>query len=92
MTHFNAGARQRPPVRKLKRLPTLLRNSRIRMGLSQMELARKTDVACSTIERYERGLGEPSMETALRLCGLLSVDLEEIMEAVRDDVEARVKR
>ena len=90
--HPNSGARKKPAARRLKRLPTLLRKARIEKNVSQLELARRSGVALSTIERYERGLGSPAVSTALRLCGVLAVDQESVMEAMRDDAASEVNR
>lgn len=51
----------------------LLREARLRAGLTQLELARRAGTARSQISRYERGDVAPSLETLRRLvraCGL----------------------
>src|ERR1700730_3439701 len=51
----------------------LLREARLRAGLTQAELAARTRTARSQISRYERGVVLPSLETLRRLvrtCGL----------------------
>ena len=51
----------------------LLREARLRAGLSQAELAERAGTARSQISRYERGDVVPSLETLRRLiraCGL----------------------
>lgn len=45
----------------------LLREARLRAGLSQAELGRRTGKAASAIGRWERGEVEPSLETLRRL-------------------------
>lgn len=64
----------------------LLREARLRAGLTQAELGRKAGIARSQISRYERGDVLPSLETLRRLiraCGLelgfriFNADLEE---------------
>lgn len=51
----------------------LLREARLRAGLTQAELAERAGTARSQISRYERGDVSPSLETLRRLiraCGL----------------------
>jgi len=51
----------------------LLREARLRAGLTQAELAERSGTARSQISRYERGDVLPSLETLRRLvraCGL----------------------
>jgi transcriptional regulator with XRE-family HTH domain len=51
----------------------LLREARLRAGLTQVELAQRVGTARSQISRYERGDVLPSLETLRRLiraCGL----------------------
>ncbi len=51
----------------------LLREARLRAGLTQTELAQRVGTARSQISRYERGDVLPSLETLRRLiraCGL----------------------
>lgn len=51
----------------------LLREARLRAGLSQAELARRAGKARSAIGRWERGEVQPSFETLrelVRACGL----------------------
>lgn len=51
----------------------LLREARLRAGLTQAELGRRTGRAQSAIARWERGVVQPSLETLrelIRGCGL----------------------
>jgi transcriptional regulator with XRE-family HTH domain len=51
----------------------LLREARLRAGLTQRELARRVDRPQSQIARWESGRVEPSLETLrklIRACGL----------------------
>ena len=84
----------------------LLHEARLRAGLTQAELARRTGTARSQISRYERGDVLPSLETLRRLigaCGLelsfriFNADLEEhdatlIAQTLRLTPEQRVDR
>lgn len=52
---------------------TLIREARLRSGLTQSELARRASTQQSVIARWESGNTRPSMETVARLvaaCGL----------------------
>jgi transcriptional regulator with XRE-family HTH domain len=51
----------------------LLREARLRAGLTQAELGRRAGKPASVISRWERGVVEPSLETLrslIRACGL----------------------
>ena len=51
----------------------LLREARLRAGLTQTELARRVGKPPSVISRWERGVVQPSLETLrslIRACGL----------------------
>lgn len=60
----------------------LLRDARLRAGLTQGQLARRAGTTQSAISRWERGGSTPGFETLARLvdaCGLrLRVDLESV--------------
>lgn len=60
---------------------TLIREARLRAGLTQDELAGKAGVAQSAISRWENGRARPSLDTLaeiVRACGLeLRVGLSE---------------
>ena len=84
----------------------LLREARLRAGLTQAELAERGAIARSQISRYEQGSVLPSLETLRRLvraCGLelgfrlYNADLEDhdatlIAQAQRLTPEERVDR
>lgn len=52
----------------------LLRDARVRAGLSQTTLGQRCGVAKPTLSRYENGHVLPSLATFLRLALALSVD------------------
>lgn len=84
----------------------LLREARLRAGLTQDELAARAETARSQISRYERGDVLPSLETLRRLiraCGLelgfrlFNADVEEhdaslIAQTLTMTPEERVER
>jgi transcriptional regulator with XRE-family HTH domain len=53
-----------------------LRAVRTRLGLSQLELARKLGVARCTVNRWERGLWKPTK----RVRGMIEVWMERVAE------------
>ena len=53
----------------------LLREARLRAGLTQAELAERAGTARSQISRYERGDVLPSLETLRRLVGACGLEL-----------------
>jgi transcriptional regulator with XRE-family HTH domain len=55
---------------------TLVRQARIRAGLTQRELARRADTAQSVVARIELGQTSPTWETLTRLVGAAGFDLE----------------
>ena len=84
----------------------LLREARLRAGLTQAELAERAGTARSQISRYERGDVLPSLETLRRLVracdlelgfGVYNADLEDhdatlIARALALSPEQRVER
>ncbi len=70
----------------MSRSGDLLRAVRLRAGLSQKELARRSGVASTLISAYENGRRVPSGDALLRLieaCGG-SVDVTTTVERARD--------
>ncbi|HEY5182482.1 MAG TPA: helix-turn-helix transcriptional regulator [Dermatophilaceae bacterium] len=62
--------------------PAALRDARVRMGLTQHELARLIDVAGGErISRWELGSSAPRPEILLRLALVLDVDAADLLEA-----------
>jgi hypothetical protein len=67
----------------------LLREARLRAGLTQAELAQRAGTARSQISRYERGDVLPSLETLRRLIRACGLELGvRIFSADRDDHDA----
>ncbi|MGH9341059.1 MAG: helix-turn-helix domain-containing protein [Acidobacteriota bacterium] len=54
----------------------LLREARMRAGLSQRELAKRAGTAQSVVARIERGLSSPSWETLARLVAAAGFELQ----------------
>lgn len=53
----------------------LLREARLRAGLTQAQLAQQAGTARSQVSRYERGDVLPSLETLRRLIGCCGLEL-----------------
>jgi transcriptional regulator with XRE-family HTH domain len=67
----------------------LLREARLRAGLTQSELAERSGTARSQISRYERGDVLPSLETLRRLVRACGLELGfRLFEADREEHDA----
>ncbi len=58
----------------------MLKQARLRRGLTQVELAEKVGVHKITISRLERGDRQPSMRMLQRLAKALSVPVTKLLE------------
>ena len=68
------------------RSAALLREARLRAGLTQAELAERTDRDRSVIARWEQGVVAPSVETLIELVRACGFDLP--LELVPHDTSA----
>ena len=59
----------------------VLRDLRIKAGLSQEELARRLGLAKSTISMYENGQREPSLETLEAIADTFNVDMNTLTDS-----------
>lgn len=59
--------------------PEKLRTTRLRMMLTQQELAEKSGTTEATVNRIERGLQEPRISTIRELARALDVDPKSLM-------------
>lgn len=66
----------RDVFKPLYKLAVQLAQLREKRGLSQSELARQTGVNQAEISRIERGSGNPTERTLLRLADALNADLQ----------------
>jgi len=57
---------------------SVLKEARLKLGLTQKELADKAGVHINTYARVERDEQEPSFDTVKRLSKILSLRLEDI--------------
>lgn len=62
---------------KIDREVKLLRNRRVELGMSQMDVAMNTDILLQEYQRFEYGsrmLSNSSMTLGLRVCAVLDLD------------------
>lgn len=57
---------------------TVLKEARLKMGLTQVELADKSGVHVNTYARIERDEQEPTFDTVKKLARALNLNLEDI--------------
>jgi transcriptional regulator with XRE-family HTH domain len=74
-----------------ERIVRLLRDERIRQGLSKYALEQRGGVSQQMVGYVERGLRRPSLETALRIADGLGVDLGIIIRKARAAVSRKKK-
>lgn len=67
----------------------LLREERLRRGISKYALSAECGLAQQTISYMERGLRQPSFETVLRVADGLGVNLEDILKEARAHVSKK---
>jgi len=68
----------------------LLREARMRAGLSQRDLAKKAGTAQSVIARIERGQTSPTLETLERLLAAAGVELHASLAVKERDVRSHM--
>lgn len=57
-----------------------LREARKSAGLSRERVAAAAGVSVSSIERYEQGSGQPGVEAAARVAGVLGVTVDDLLD------------
>jgi len=62
-----------------------LRIERQRVGVTQMDLANLAGLNVANYGRIERGVGNPSIETLLRIAGVLGVDAAELVRGLTSE-------
>ena len=70
----------------------MIREARLRAGLSQAALARRAGKAPSAIGRWERGDVRPSLETVLELVRAAGFDVDFSIVAADDHDRALIRR
>ncbi len=66
-----------------ERIVRLLRDERIRKGLSKYAVEQRSGISQQMVGYVERGLRRPSLETALRMADGIGVDLSLIIKKAR---------
>ena len=66
----------------------LLREERETQGLSGSQLADRSGLNQSTISLLDRGERKPTLDTLVRIAGVLGVELGEILIQATEDVRA----
>ena len=61
----------------------LLREERLKRGISKYALSAQCGLAQQTISYMERGLRQPSFETVLRIADGIGVNLEDVLKRAR---------
>ena len=59
----------------------MIRDARIRSGMTQMELARKLNVKQGTVGAWEIGYSFPRPKSMVRLCEILKIPVDELLKA-----------
>ena len=59
----------------------LIQSIRKERGMTQEQLAEKTDVAANSISRIERGLLVPALSTLIGICNALDIGADQVLAA-----------
>ncbi len=65
----------------------LIRYLRFKKGMTQEELAEKTDISVRTIQRIENGEVDPRSYTLQRIASALEIDYKELIKTEEDKLE-----
>ena len=65
-------------MNKKKNSGHIIKSARLRVGLTQVELADKIGLHPNTIARIERDVQKPTFSTAKKLANALNLDIKEI--------------
>ena len=68
-----------------ERIGDRIRTARTNMGLTQAELVSITGITQQTISLVERGLREPSLSLAIRLCKVLKLNMMDFWDDIEID-------
>ncbi len=71
---------------------TVIREARLRAGLTQQELAARSGRERSVIARWEQGVVSPSLETLLELTGVCGFDLPLELVPRDDSADERLRK
>ena len=66
-----------------------IKDFRIKMGISQLELAQKLGLPPSTLFNYETGRAEPSISTLIKLADFYNVTIDELVGRETDTINLK---
>jgi transcriptional regulator with XRE-family HTH domain len=72
----------------MENLGTRIQKRRVLLGLSQSELAAISGISTRTIQLTERGQGNPSLETLIKLIDPLGLQIELVLKNPAQSIEA----
>lgn len=81
-------ARKKTPLQRAEAVKVFgqrIREQRIRLGMTQIDLAKKAEFSLSYANRLEKGEAEPGLELALRIADALGVALNELLPSHEAD-------
>ena len=76
----------RPTSRDVARL---LREERMRRGLSMNSVAKKSGLSQQMVSYVERGLRNPTLDTLLRITNALNIDLSKLIKRASKTSDAK---
>ncbi|HEV2638469.1 MAG TPA: XRE family transcriptional regulator [Actinocrinis sp.] len=82
-----AAATRSPAQPSMQAIAAALRRERRRTGLSLSEVARRAQIAKSTLSQLEAGVGNPSLETLWALCVALDTPFARLFDPPRPQVQ-----
>jgi transcriptional regulator with XRE-family HTH domain len=62
-----------------------IRAERLRVGITQMDLANLAGLNVANFGRIERGVGNPNIDTLIRIAGVLGVDAADFVRGITVD-------
>lgn len=68
----------------LQKFAVRLRETRIRSGYTQVQIARRLNITPQTVSKWERGLSAPDLDNLIALCDLLDADLDSLLRESKD--------
>lgn len=69
-----------------RNLSTHILDLRKKRGITQLQLAQMADIPRSTIANLESGMGNPSLQNLVKICGALQVPIQELLATPRSPV------
>jgi len=61
-------------------LASIINSRRVNVGLTQEELAEKVGTVRTTVTKWENGTREPSWSNFVKLCEVLSLEVNDFLE------------